>query len=189
MIVNVILGGYRMLLVVIVLIGTGVVIYKNNERIKLFFNYKKRLKNYREQHHLSQGDLELFKETMGLAKVQIIEWEELIEKSNRLKKSTEIKTAIKSAQEVFKRLMEYPNEMTEFDDFLYIKLPGVLSGIQRYETIESSKIKTEEIKESMETIYLSIITISESITDDYEESIVDVMNEVGITEKMIEKNR
>lgn len=176
-------------LIFILVIIAGVVGYRNREKFKLIIGYRQGIRNYKKKHHLSKSDLNLFKETMGVAKNQIIEWEELVKNSNNLRDNTEIKTAIQSAEEIFKRLMEYPNEMTEFNDFLYVKLPDVLSATKRYESIESSSIDTHEIKESMKSILLSLVFICESITDDYEASIVDVMNEIDLTKRVLEKQR
>ncbi|MGX4686881.1 5-bromo-4-chloroindolyl phosphate hydrolysis family protein [Vagococcus sp. JNUCC 83] len=176
-------------LIFVLAIIAGIIVYQNREKVKLIIGYKQGIRNYKKKHHLSKNDLDLFKETMGVAKNQIIEWKELVENSNNLRNNTEINTAIQSAEEIFKRLMEYPNEMTGFNDFLYVKLPGVLSATKRYESIEASSIDTQEIKESMKSILLSLIFICESITDDYEESIVDVMNEIDLTKKVLEKQR
>lgn len=174
-----------MMWVLILLVIVIIVLLKNSKKIKLSRKYKKGIIEFQKKHDLTNSEIELFKETMDIAKQQIIEWEEVINSSPNLKKNKSVKTALKSSKEIFKYFMDFPNGITVFNDFLYIKLPGVLAASEKYRAIESSKIKTEEVSESLATMLISLVAISESITDDYEKSVEEDLNEVEITKRMV----
>ncbi|MEG0256555.1 MAG: 5-bromo-4-chloroindolyl phosphate hydrolysis family protein [Vagococcus sp.] len=164
-----------------------IVFLKNYQQMKMKRVYKERLKAYQTKHKLSESDLLLFKEVMGAAKEQIIEWEITLKKSNRLKKIKNVKVGLVSAKEIFKDLMNHPDEITEVHEFLYTKLPGVLDATQKFIVIEASTVNTKEINDSLNAIQETIVLISESITDDYEELIKEDVSDVDITKQMVMK--
>lgn len=176
-----------MILMLILLIISVIILYKKSEKIKMFIKYKKGIIEFQKKHSLTNTEIKLFKETMDLAKQQIIEWEEVIKCSPNLKKNQSIQIALKSSKEIFKYFMDFPSSITVFNDFLYVKLPGVVAASEKYSTIDSSEIKTAEVAESLETMLISIIAISESITDDYEKSVEEDLNEVELTQRMIDR--
>ena len=172
-------------LVIFLLIS--IIIFDKRQQINLNMKHKKRIKDYQNKNELSDSELNLFKETMSVAKGQIIEWELVVDGSKILKKKQEIIIGIKSAQEIFKELMEHPKEMTELHDFLYTKLPGVLSASKSFIAIEEADISTDEIKQSLASILSTIIMVSESITDDYEEIIAEDLDEINVTKQLVGK--
>lgn len=159
----------------------------NLERAKINKSQKSNVKKYQKDNNLSDSELKLFREVMGVAKDQIIEIDYLVGKSKKLKKEKIVHKGIKSAQEVFMNLMEHPDELTLFNDFLYVKLPGALSALKSFSSIESSDIMTAEINKSLNKITDNIRTIFESIIDDYEVAVYDDMDEIDTTKRMVEK--
>lgn len=164
-----------------------IVFFKNYQQRKLKRAYKERLRAYQIKNKLSESELTLFKEVMGVAKEQIIEWEVTLKKSYRLKKIKKVKVGLVSAKEIFKDLMNHPDELTEVHEFLYTKLPGVLEATQKFIMIEASSVNTKEINDSLNAIQETIVLISESITDDYEELIKEDVSDVDITKQMVVK--
>lgn len=161
---------------------------KNHKRIELSRNYKKGIKKFQIQHKLSDSEIDFFKETMDKLKNQIIEWEDTVDTSIKLKKNPSVQTGIKSAEEMFKYFVDTPRSIIIFNDFLYIKLPGALSAAKKFKKVEDSKITTEEVKESLNTILNSLIAISNSITEDYEKSLEEDISDIEITKRMVEKH-
>lgn len=163
-----------------------VVINKTQDQLKNNRIFQKKIQDFQLKHKLSDADLNLFKNTMGEAKDQIIEWETLVNQSKRMKQIPKVLTAIKSAKEIFRRLMDNPKNMTEMNDFLYTKLPGILDATKRFTDIEKSKIETSEIGQSLKVITKTIMVVSESIIDDYEIIVQKEADEVTVTQRIVE---
>ena len=160
-----------------------------SSKLKNKFNSEQnnKIKKYQNKNYFTDSELNLFKETMSLVKMQIVEWEAMSNTSKILQKKQEIKVGIKSAQEIFKELVQHPKESVQQADFLYTKLPGVLSGTDSFISIEKAVNNTEESKQSLDSMLATIIMISESITEDYEKMLANDLDETNDTKQLLSK--
>ena len=148
--------------------------------------YKKRIKEYQKKNELTTDEIVLFKETMSIAKDQIILLELTINKSKALMKIETKEKGLGSSKLLFSELMEQPKRMTELEQFLYIKLPGIVEASEKLIQIQEAQLSTADIERSKKMIMETITSYSSSITDEYEEIIQDASEDIYLTKKLIE---
>ncbi|MCU9789794.1 hypothetical protein N4844_15590, partial [Enterococcus faecalis] len=68
--------------------------------------YKKNIKKYQPTHHLTESDLEMYHRIMDELKKQIINLNELTNKSINLKKIEHVELSVESAKDIYKRLVK-----------------------------------------------------------------------------------
>nr|WP_179190330.1 5-bromo-4-chloroindolyl phosphate hydrolysis family protein [Enterococcus sp. 4G2_DIV0659]OTO09525.1 hypothetical protein A5880_000204 [Enterococcus sp. 4G2_DIV0659] len=147
------------------------VFLKGIEYFRRLYTYKKRIKTYQKNNQLTSDELQLFKETMFIAKKQIIRLELMTSKSTILMKIEKKEKGLHSSKLLFDQLMKHPKEMTELEQFLYTKLPSIVQATEKFIQIQDAELSTTEIKKSKTMIIETISSISASITDEYEEII------------------
>ncbi|KAF1299629.1 hypothetical protein BAU15_00610 [Enterococcus sp. JM4C] len=147
--------------------------------------YKENLRKYQKEKKLTDSELQLFKETLGEAKELILSWEETNKGIKSLNMIEAQELGLKSSKEIFKELMEHPKEINQLNEFLYIKLPGVVDASKRVRQIYEAGLSTPEIDESLKSMQHTIEVISRSITDDYEAIVQEDSEEIALTKKII----
>ncbi|OEG09740.1 hypothetical protein BCR21_14500 [Enterococcus ureasiticus] len=162
------------------------VLIKGIEYFKRMYTYKKRIKTYQKHNCLTSDELLLFKETMSITKKQIILFETTISKSKVLMKIETKEKGLQSSKLLFDELMKHPKEMTELEQFLYIKLPGIVEATEKFIQIQNAQLSTSEIEKSKARVLETISSISASITDEYEEIIQEDSEDIYLTKKLIE---
>lgn len=177
----------RMNLVLTICLSIVTILASSKLKNKFNSEQNNKIKKYQNKNYFTDSELNLFKETMSLVKMQIVEWEAMSNTSKILQKKQEIKVGIKSAQEIFKELVQHPKESVQQADFLYTKLPGVLSGTDSFISIEKAVNNTEESKQSLDSMLATIIMISESITEDYEKMLANDLDETNDTKQLLSK--
>lgn len=140
-----------------------------------------RITAYKQQHGLSTDDLAVLRDTMGTAKDQIIASRKLVYANKSLSTVAQETKGIRSAEAIFKELMAHPHEITDFDNFLYHKLPELQEAAQRYHDIQDDAINTTAVKESAEDIKATIRSILTSITNDYENIVREDAADIAMT--------
>ncbi len=146
-----------------------------------------RLEAFQKKHHLNESDLKLFKETMGELKEQILTVERNCHRVKELQEIEKKQAGVKSAKEIFKELMKDPQGMTEFDHFLYQKMPSAVEISEKVRRVKENKIETPEIKQAIDEMLETFGLVLSRITEDYEEVVVEDSKEVAVTKKMMEK--
>ncbi|MGM0125977.1 hypothetical protein IGI37_003378 [Enterococcus sp. AZ194] len=166
-----------------ILLTSGISIIKN--RLKENKVHNTNIRMYQKEKGLTDSELNLLRETLGEVKSLILSWE----KTNIGIKDLNIveaqESGIKSAKEIFQELMENPKKLNQLNEFLYIKLPGVVDASKRVRKIRESGLSTPEIEESVKSMVHTIRVISASITDDYEAIVQEDSEEIALTKKII----
>lgn len=176
---------------ILILIGFILLLFivlKLRERIKINHTYRERLEKFQKKHHLSKADLNLFRDTLGEAKVAILEVERVTKHYKQLKAIEKNEAGIRSAKEIFKKMMADPQSLSHFDDFLYIKLPSLVEAVLKIEQIKEASLTTPEIKKSTKQILETVQVLSASITDDYERIIQEASEDIALSKKLVEKH-
>lgn len=158
---------------------------KWRERILINRTYKERIERFQAKHHLSKSELTLFRETLGEAKDEILRIEGITKKYKQLAAIETGEAGIKSAKEIFKKLMENPQNINQLGDFLYQKLPGLVEATVKIEQIKQAELSTPEIEQSVAEILDTIQVLSASITDDYEQIIQLESEDIALTKKLV----
>ncbi|MGX7199116.1 5-bromo-4-chloroindolyl phosphate hydrolysis family protein [Enterococcus nangangensis] len=149
--------------------------------------YRQRIDVYQKQHQLSSSELTLFRDTLGAAKEQILIIDSLTRSLPSLRAVEAETGGLKSAKQIFQQLMQEPQALNDFGDFLYQKLPSLVKAAEKLQEIKNSGVNTPEIKSSVNKILETITVIANSITDDYESLINEDSQEISLTKKILEK--
>ena len=147
--------------------------------------YKETIRNYQTKHSLTDSELNLFKETLGEAKSLILRWEEANQQIKELTIVEARESGLRSSKEIFQELMEHPHKIHQLNEFLYIKLPGVVEASERVKQVREASLYTKEIDISVKSMIQTISVISASITDDYEAIVQEDSEEIALTKKII----
>lgn len=122
--------------------------------------------SFKEQHQLTSRELKMFQDVLKETKEQIICAEEAM--NHIADKNPQILSGVNASKEIFMHLMEFPKDLTSYGDFLYRDLPAFSSALNRYNTIQTSGVESEELSKLLKELELVILELSQSIIDDFE---------------------
>lgn len=122
---------------------------------------------YRARHHLNADELNLFRDTMGTTKRQILELGTDADSSVELARILRVTGGLHAAQELFRHLMAHPHELTEHADFLYKMLPQLVAASEEFITAEQAEVHDPKVSMALQMMAESLKCQAQAITDDY----------------------
>ena len=116
---------------------------------------------------LSDEDIEFFRDTMNKTKNQIIEVEENMESTGKLRSIANRNNTIQLIKVLFKDIVNEPERLHEIDQFLYVHLPSLADLTNKYVRINSHQAKSKQTFDILEKSAQTIDEMCKQITDDY----------------------
>ena len=116
---------------------------------------------------LSDEDITFFRDTMNKAKNQIIEVEDNMESTGKLRAIANRNNTIQLIKVLFKDIVNEPERLHEIDQFLYVHLPSLADLSNKYVRINEHQAKSKQTFDILEKSALTIDEMCKQITDDY----------------------
>ncbi|MFZ8765716.1 5-bromo-4-chloroindolyl phosphate hydrolysis family protein [Enterococcus asini] len=146
-----------------------------------------KLADYKECNKLSERDLNVFKNAMAEAKVQIIQGEDCYRKLAKSSQQGKVKAGLEAAKGIFQYLMKEPQQLTQYGDFLYRDLPGFINALSHYQDFMRVPLAAGEWHQQKHNLEGLIAEFSQIIVDDFlpigEEQVQDAQTDLTVVEK------
>lgn len=163
---------------------------KKNKKASLSAVSNERKKLYLEKG-LSTEDIDFFRETMNDAKNQILQLEENINQTGKLRAIANRYDTLNLVKILFKDIVNEPNRLHEVDQFLYVHLPSLTELTNKYIQINQHKAKSKNTFEVLDQSAQTIDEMCQQISKDYllfrSKDINDLANEVELAEKRLNR--
>lgn len=131
----------------------------------------KPVSNEREKFYQSRGlsdeDIKFFRETMNRAKNQIIQVEDNMTGTGKLRAIANRNNTIHLIKVLFKDIVNEPERLHEVDQFLYVHLPSLADLTEKYVTINQHQAKSKQTFDVLEKSAQTIDDLCEQIAKDY----------------------
>ncbi len=140
---------------------------------------------------LSNEDIDFFRETMNNAKEQILQLEENINATGKLRAIANRYDTLNLVKILFKDIVDEPDRLHEVDQFLYVHLPSLTELTGKYVQINQHKAKSKQTFEVLEKSAGTIDEMCQQISKDYlhfrSRDINDLANEVELAKKRLNR--
>ncbi len=140
---------------------------------------------------LSDEDITFFRDTMNKAKNQIIEIEDNMESTGKLRAIANRNNTIQLIKVLFKDIVNEPERLHEIDQFLYVHLPSLADLTDKYVRINSHQAKSKETFTILEKSAQTIDEMCKQITNDYmkfrETDITQMSDEVEFAKRRLNR--
>ena len=154
------------------------------------------LSKAKEQHYhelgLSDSEIELFRDTMNQAKIQIEQLQKNVMANSKLKALDLRHDYLKISKALFKEIVKNPTRLSDASLFLYTHLPNLVDLTNKYVEINNHEIKNREAYDRLEEGIQVIEQLTELIQRDYQDFVADDFEdmdiEINMAKKHIEKN-
>jgi 5-bromo-4-chloroindolyl phosphate hydrolysis protein len=149
----------------------------------------------REQFYQSRGlsdeDIKFFRETMNSAKNQILQIEENMSNTGKLRAIANRNNTLHLIKVLFKDIVNEPERLHEVDQFLYVHLPSLADLTEKYVTINQHQAKSKQTFDVLEKSARTIDDLCEQISEDYVKfrstDINDLANEVELAKHRLNR--
>lgn len=149
----------------------------------------------REKFYLSKGlsdeDIEFFRETMNNAKAQILQVEQNISSTGKLRAIANRNNTLHLIKVLFKDIVNEPERLHEIDQFLYVHLPSLADLSEKYVTINQHQAKSKQTFDVLEKSAQTIDEMCEQIAEDYvrfrSTDINDLANEIDLAKHRLQR--
>lgn len=142
------------------------------------------LSKEKEEHYLQSGmspsEIEYFRDTMSMAKEQIEQLQQNINKSAKLKAIDLRRDTLRAAKALFKELVKEPQKLHCANHFLYTHLPNMVDLTDKFIEINEHEIKSRETYEKIEESAQIIDQMASLITQDYQQFVADDFEEMDV---------
>ncbi len=150
----------------------------------------KRKKLY-ESKGLSSEDIDFFRQTMNNAKNQILQLEENINQTGKLRAIANRYDTLNLIKILFKDIVNEPDRLHEVDQFLYVHLPSLTELTNKYVQINQHKAKSKQTFDVLDKSARTIDKMCLEISEDYllfrSRDIKDLANEVELAKKRLNR--
>lgn len=116
---------------------------------------------------LSDEDIKFFRETMNSAKNQILQIEENMSRTGKLRAIANRNNTLHLIKVLFKDIVNEPERLHEVDQFLYVHLPSLADLTDKYVTINQHQAKSKQTFDVLEKSAQTIDDLCEQIAKDY----------------------
>lgn len=138
----------------------------------------------REVHYeklgMSQQEIIFFRDTMNITKQQIIQLQENMNASTKLRTIDLRNDTLKIAKALFKELVKEPKKLHLANHFLYTHLPNLVDLTSKYLEIDAHEIKNKQTYGKLEESAQIIDQVSKLIKKDYEQFVSDDLDDLDI---------
>lgn len=140
-----------------------------------------------EQLGMSDTEIVFFRDTMNTARVQIVELQNNINQSTKLRAIDLRNDTLRISKALFKELVKNPTKLHSANHFLYTHLPNIVDLTKKYIEIDNHEIKSKHAYEKLEESAQIIDKVSKLIKKDYERFVADDIEDLDV-EISIAKN-
>jgi len=113
---------------------------------------------------LSEGDIDIFRQTMAEARSNIESWETRVDKLDELSVIEDVTGGLESAKKTFQFIVKNPQELNKQGDFLYKDLPNMVKLTESFAKLKAEPVAND--RDMSETLLL-LRTLSEHIAENY----------------------
>jgi len=135
--------------------------------------------HYRELG-LSPQEIDFFRSTMSTAKKQIIQLQENMNRSTKLRAIDLRNDTTKVSKAPFKELVKEPKKLHLANHFLYTHLPNIVDLTSKHLEIEQHEVKNKQTYEKLEESAQIIDQLSKLVKNDYEEIVSDDLDDLDV---------
>lgn len=156
----------------------------NNWRSKPKKNNFPKLSRAKQQNYYSLGmtdsEIELFRETMYQAKLQIEQLQKNILSNSKLKALDLRRDCLKVSKALFKEIVKNPKRLSDASHFLYTHLPNLVDLTNKYIEINQHEIKNKEAYDKLEEGIQVIDQLALLIINDYQSFVADDLEDLDL---------
>lgn len=149
------------------------------------------LNKTKEEHYKELGltpqEIDFFRSTMNATKELIVQLQENMNTSTKLRAIDLRNDTIRLSKAMFKELVKEPRKLHLANHFLYTHLPNIVELTNKHIEIEQHEVKNKQTYEKLEESAQIIDQVSKLIAKDYEELVADDLDDLDI-EISIAKN-
>lgn len=150
------------------------------------------LSKAKEQYYhelgLSDSEIELFRDTMNQAKIQIEQLQKNVRSNSKLKALDLRHDYLKISKALFKEIVKNPTRLSDASLFLYTHLPNLVDLTNKYVEINNHEIKSREAYDRLEEGIQVIEQLTELIQRDYQDFVADDFEDMDIEINMAKKH-
>lgn len=167
----------------------------NNWRSKPKKNSFPKLSKAKLQYYyaldMTDSEIELFRETMYQAKLQIEQLQKNILNNSKLKALDLRRDCLKVSKALFKEIVKNPKRLSDASHFLYTHLPNLVDLTNKYIEINQHEIKNKEAYDKLEEGIQVIDQLALLIVKDYQNFVADDLEdldlEINVARKHIDR--
>lgn len=138
----------------------------------------------KEEHYANLGmtdqEINFFRDTMNTTKKQIVQLQENMNASTKLRAVDLRNDTLRVSKALFKELVKEPKKMHLANHFLYTHLPNLVDLTSKYLEIDDHEIKNKQTYEKLEESAQIIDQVSKLIKKDYEQFVADDLEDLDI---------
>lgn len=138
----------------------------------------------KEEHYASLGmtdqEINFFRDTMNTTKRQIVQLQENMNASTKLRAIDLRNDTLRVSKALFKELVKEPKKLHLANHFLYTHLPNLVDLTSKYLEIDDHEIKNKQTYEKLEESAQIIDQVSKLIKTDYEQFVADDLEDLDI---------
>lgn len=153
---------------------------RNREGLEEIPNLKKSQEEHYETIGLSQQEIVFFRDTMNTAKKQIVQLQENVNQSTKLRAIDLRNDTLRVSKALFKEIVKDPKKLHLANHFLYTHLPNIVDLTNKFLEISDHEIKTKQTYEKLEESAQIIDQVSKLIKKDYEQFVSDDLDELDV---------
>ncbi|EOH98978.1 hypothetical protein UAY_02247 [Enterococcus moraviensis ATCC BAA-383] len=167
------------LLILMVLLFTG---KKNKARKKdtPLPNLTKSKEEHYETIGMTDQEIDFFRDTMNITKKQIVQLQENMNTSTKLRAIDLRNDTLRVSKALFKELVKDPKKLHLANHFLYTHLPNLVDLTGKYLEIDAHEIKNKQTYEKLEESAQIIDQVSKLIKKDYEQFVAEDLEDLDV---------
>ncbi|MGX7136294.1 5-bromo-4-chloroindolyl phosphate hydrolysis family protein [Enterococcus silesiacus] len=138
----------------------------------------------KEEHYANLGmtdqEINFFRDTMNITKKQIVQLQENMSASTKLRAIDLRNDTLRVSKALFKELVKEPKKLHLANHFLYTHLPNLVDLTSKYLEIDDHEIKNKQTYEKLEESAQIIDQVSKLIKKDYEQFVSDDLEDLDL---------
>ncbi|MGX7203338.1 5-bromo-4-chloroindolyl phosphate hydrolysis protein [Enterococcus plantarum] len=138
----------------------------------------------KEEHYETLGmtnqEIVFFRDTMNTTKKKIIQLQENMNASTKLRAIDLRNDTLRVSKALFKELVKDPKKLHLANHFLYTHLPNLVDLTGKYLEIDNHEIKTKQTYEKLEESAQIIDQVSKLIKKDYEQFVAEDLEDLDV---------
>ncbi|MGX7148228.1 5-bromo-4-chloroindolyl phosphate hydrolysis family protein [Enterococcus ureasiticus] len=167
------------LLILIVLIFTGSK-KKTGRKEEQLPNLTKTKEEHYETLGMTDQEIDFFRDTMNTTKKQIVQLQENMNASTKLRAIDLRNDTLRVSKALFKELVKDPKKLHLANHFLYTHLPNLVDLTGKYLEIDDHEIKNKQTYEKLEESAQIIDQVSKLIKKDYEQFVAEDLEDLDV---------
>lgn len=167
-------------LILVILLFTGSNKKNGTKKEEQMPSLTKTKEEHYEKLGMTDQEINFFRDTMNITKKQIIQLQENMNASTKLRAIDLRNDTLKVSKALFKELVKEPKKLHSANHFLYTHLPNLVDLTSKYLEIDDHEIKNKQTYEKLEESAQIIDQVSKLIKKDYEQFVSDDLEDLDI---------